>query len=78
MLVNINTEIGMTIYDKDLAEIIKEGTPIEINGLQYIIEPNRSGSCDGCVFDGVKCPQMAVHCCTSNGGNILKLKNPLP
>lgn len=40
----------MTIYDSELAEIIKSQTPVEINGLQYIIEPNRSGSCDGCPF----------------------------
>lgn len=42
----------MTIYDSELAEIIKSQTPVEINGLQYIIEPNRSGSCDGCAFIG--------------------------
>lgn len=47
----------MTIYDSELAEIIKSQTPVEINGLQYIIEPNRSGSCDGCAFIGSgKCP----------------------
>ena len=63
----------MTIYDSELAEIIKSQTPVEINGLQYIIEPNRAGSCDGCAFgDLTKCPSRAVHFCCSNGGNILK------
>jgi hypothetical protein len=62
----------MTIYDSELAEIIKSQTPVEINGLQYIIEPNRSGSCDGCAFIGSgKCPQRAVTYCCSNSGNIL-------
>ena len=66
----------MTIYDSELAEIIKSQTPVEINGLQYIIEPNRSGSCDGCAFIGSgKCPQRAVTYCCSNGGNILVKAN---
>lgn len=62
----------MTIYDSELAEIIKSQTPVEINGLQYIIEPNRAGSCGGCAFmNSGKCPQRAVTYCCSNGGNIL-------
>ena len=62
----------MTIYDSELAEIIKSQTPVEINGLQYIIEPNRAGSCDGCAFmNSGKCPQRAVTYCCSSGGNIL-------
>lgn len=66
----------MTIYDSELAEIIKSQTPVEINGLQYIIEPDRSGSCDGCAFIGSgKCPQRAVTYCCSNGGNILVKAN---
>lgn len=40
----------MTIYDQELAEIIKDGTPVEIDGHQYTVEPSRGGSCDGCYF----------------------------
>lgn len=47
----------MTIYDPELAEIIKERTPVDIAGTSYYIEPARGGSCDGCVFNnGKKCP----------------------
>lgn len=56
MLVNINTQLGMTIYDPELAEIIKERTPVDIAGTSYYIEPARGGSCDGCEFNGKKCP----------------------
>lgn len=63
----------MYIYDKQLAEIIKNNIPVEINSKQYLIEANKSGSCDGCAFgDLTKCPSRAVHFCCSNGGNILK------
>ena len=56
----------MYIYDKELAEIIKNNIPVEINSKQYLIE-------DGCAFgDLTKCPSRAVHFCCSNGGNILK------
>lgn len=62
----------MTLYDPELAELIKSRTPVEINGKQYIIESNRTGSCDGCAFvNKNKCPQRAVTYCTSNGGNII-------
>ena len=40
----------MYIYDKELAEIIKNNIPVEINSKQYLIEANKSGSCDGCAF----------------------------
>lgn len=77
MLVNINTELGMTIYDPELAEIIKERTPVDIAGTSYYIEPAKGGSCDGCVFNnGKKCPQRAITFCTSNGGNILVKAEP--
>lgn len=66
----------MTIYDQELAEIIKEGIPVEISGNQYTIEPSRGGSCNGCYFQNGQCPQRAVTYCTSNGGNILKLVEP--
>ena len=36
----------MYIYDKELAEIIKNNIPVEINSKQYLIEANKSGSCD--------------------------------
>ncbi len=62
----------MMLHDPELAEIIKNHQPVEIAGKQYYIEPNRSGSCDGCAFEGKsKCPQRAVTYCCSNGGNIL-------
>lgn len=75
-LININTELGMTIYDPELAEIIKERTPVDIAGISYYIEPARGGSCEGCAFEGGKCPQRAVTYCTSNGGNILVKAEP--
>lgn len=63
----------MTIYDPELAEIIKNEEPVEIAGNSYIIVPNRSGSCDGCAFGSLtRCPSTAVRYCCSNGGNILK------
>ena len=66
----------MYIYDKELAEIIKNNIPVEINSKQYLIEANKSGSCDGCAFmNSGKCPQRAVTYCCSNGGNILVKAN---
>lgn len=69
----------MMLYDPELTEVIRESIPVEIEGRSYIIEPNRSGSCDGCSFykwndNGrlEKCPTQAVKFCCSNGGNILK------
>lgn len=44
MLVDINTELDMTIYDPELAEIIKERTPVDIAGVSYYIEPAKGGS----------------------------------
>ena len=46
----------MTIYDSELAEIIKSQTPVEINGLQYIIEPNRA----------------VTYCCSNGGNILIK------
>ena len=67
----------MTTYDPELAEIIKNNTPVEINNRLYTVEPARGGSCEGCYFDGkMKCYPKAVTFCTSNGGNILKLVEP--
>lgn len=72
----------MVVYDPELNEIIKEATPVEIDNKQYIIEPNQSGSCEGCSFfryeaDGklARCPHVAVRYCCSNGGNILREVN---
>lgn len=49
----------MTLYDPEIAEIVKKGIPVEI---------------DGCAFERIaKCPTMARKYCNSNGGNILKL-----
>lgn len=65
----------MTLYDPELAEIIRKGTPVEIQNRQFIIQPSRSGKCDGCYFQNqLRCPTKAVTYCTSNGGNILKIK----
>lgn len=50
----------MTINDPELARIIKNKLPIDING---------------CYFQSqLTCPVKAVTYCTSNGGNILKIK----
>jgi hypothetical protein len=63
----------MMTYDPDLAEIIRNEQPVEIAGKDYIVVPNRSGSCEGCAFgDLTKCPNIAVKYCCSNGGNVLK------
>ena len=47
---------------------------VTINDIEYIVHPQSSGSCDGCVFeDEDHCPKLALDiCCT--GGNILKYK----
>lgn len=41
----------MTVYDPELAEIIKKGIPVEIIGEQYVIEPSPRGLCDRCYFE---------------------------
>lgn len=65
----------MILYDPELAEIVKKEIPVEIEGKQYIVHTQRNGSCDECAFEKVsKCPTIARRYCTSNGGNILKLK----
>lgn len=67
----------MTLNDPELTEIIKRGTPVEIQGNQFIVESQRSGSCDDCYFQSKRaCPKEATKLCTSNGGNILKIKEP--
>lgn len=71
MIININTQLGMTLYDPELAEIIKNREVVEIKGNRYHIESSPLGTCDGCCFMGKKCPQRAVTYCTSNGGNII-------
>lgn len=64
----------MTLYDPEIAEIVKKGIPVEIEGKPYAVWSHRSGSCDGCAFERIsKCPTMARRYCNSNGGNILKL-----
>ncbi len=64
----------MTLYDPEIAEIVKKGIPVEIENKQYTVWSQRSGSCDGCAFERIpKCPTMARRYCNSNGGNILKL-----
>lgn len=64
----------MILNDPDLAEIVKEGTPVEINSKQYQVIRQRSGSCEGCAFQQLnRCPDLARQYCCSNGGNILKL-----
>lgn len=37
-LYNINTQLGMTLYDPELAEIIKNREVVEIQGNRYHIE----------------------------------------
>lgn len=70
-LFNINTQLGMTLYDPELEEIIKNREIVEIQGDRYYIERSTLGTCDGCFFCGKQCPQRAVTYCTSNGGNII-------
>ena len=64
----------MTLYDPELAEIIRKGTPVEIQSKQFIVESNPIGSCDGCYFLNRNCPTLARRYCCSNGGNILILE----
>lgn len=67
----------MILNDPELREIVDKGIRVEINNNQYTVESQRSGSCDGCAFENdKKCPDLARRYCTSNGGNILKLKEP--
>ena len=40
----------MTINDPELARIIKNKLPIDINGKQFIVESSKGGKCDGCYF----------------------------
>lgn len=37
----------MTLYDPEIAEIVKKGIPVEIENKQYTVWSQRSGSCDG-------------------------------
>lgn len=67
----------MILNDPELREIVDKGIKVEIGEKQYIVESQRSGSCDGCAFENEKrCHKDATRICTSNGGNILKLKEP--
>ena len=66
----------MTLYDPELAEIIKNREVVEIQGNRYHIETSPLGTCDGCCFMGKQCPQRAVTYCTSNGGNIIVEAEP--
>lgn len=70
-LYNINTQLGMTLYDPELAEIIKNRESSRDSSKRYHIESSPIGTCDGCCFMGKQCPQRAVTYCTSNGGNII-------
>lgn len=67
----------MVINDQKLAQIIRNKTPILINGSNYYVVSQPNGSCDNCVFQlEPTCPQKAVTICTSNGGNILVKNKP--
>ena len=55
-LYNINTQLGMTLYDPELAEIIKNREVVEIQGKRYHIESSPLGTCDGCCFMGKAMP----------------------
>ena len=51
----------MTINDPELARIIKNKLPIDINGKQFIVESSKGGKCDGCYFQSqLTCPVKAV------------------
>lgn len=43
-LYNINTQLGMTLYDPELAEIIKNREVVEIQGKRYHIESSPLGT----------------------------------
>lgn len=68
-LIMIRLEMG----EPEAREAILKGL-VTINDIEYIVHPQPSGSCDGCVFEDRKhCPQIALDiCCT--GGNILKYR----
>lgn len=70
MNLNIMTNMG----EPEAKEVILKGF-VTIDGIEYIIHPQNSGSCDNCAFeDREYCPQLALNiCCT--GGNILKYSN---
>lgn len=67
------TMIKLEMGEPEAREAILKGFTT-IDNIEYIIHPQPSGSCDGCVFEDRKhCPQIALDiCCT--GGNILKYK----
>lgn len=65
----------MTLNDPELAKIIKNSIAVEIDNKKFTVEPAIGGRCDGCYFQSKpKCPTKAVNMCTSNNGNIFKLK----
>ena len=65
----------MTINDPELTKIIKNKLPVDINGHQCILESSKGVKFDACYFQSqLTCPLKAVTYCTSNGGNILKIK----
>lgn len=64
----------MIINDPELANIVRNGTPVNIEGIPYTVHKSKGGSCDGCYFkDKERCPVKAVTYCTSNHGNILRI-----
>lgn len=59
--------------DPIIEDMIKNKTKIPFGKIKVIVEPNPTGTCDGCYFLGKQCPSRAVTICCSNGGNIFKL-----
>lgn len=64
----------MTLNDHELAKIVKDKIPVQIDNKTFIVERNPIGSCDGCYYIDRNCPTKARRYCCSNGGNILKLQ----
>lgn len=66
----------MTTNDHELKQIVAEKQTIEIINKPFIVESNKTGSCDGCYFyNKAVCPPKATRICTSNGGNILVIND---
>lgn len=64
----------MITNDPELHKIVRERIPVIIDDMEFIVQRNPLGSCDGCYYLGKECPNRARAICCSNGGNILVLK----
>lgn len=63
----------MKLKDPIIENMIKNKVELPFGDVKVTVEPNPTGTCDGCYFLGKTCPSRAVTICCSNGGNIFKL-----